>query len=55
MSDQKQSRKTLPLHTQAILFDLDDTLHHRHIAFKSWAQAFAQTYYTPDQSVEITE
>ena len=53
--DQKQYQKTLPLQTQAVLFDLDDTLHHRHIAFKRWAQAFAQTYYTLDQSAEIAE
>jgi putative hydrolase of the HAD superfamily len=55
VSDQKQDRKILPLQTQAILFDLDDTLHHRHLAFKDWAQAFAQTYYAPDQSIEIAE
>jgi putative hydrolase of the HAD superfamily len=55
VSDQKQDQDILPLHTQAILFDLDDTLHHRHLAFKDWAQAFAHTYYTPDQKIEIAD
>lgn len=55
MSDQKHHQTILPFQTRAILFDLDDTLHHRYHAFQGWAQAFAQTYYAPEQSTEIAE
>lgn len=55
MSYQKHHPTILPFQTQAILFDLDDTLHHRNHAFQGWAQAFAQTYYASGQSTEAAE
>lgn len=50
MSEQEQQEFRLPFSTQAILFDLDDTLHHRSKAFQGWATAFAQSYCPAEQA-----
>jgi putative hydrolase of the HAD superfamily len=55
VSDQQYHQTILPFQTQAILFDLDDTLHHRYHAFQNWAQAFAQMYYAPEQGAELAK
>ncbi len=44
MSEQKNQLLRLPLHTMAILFDLDDTLYSRDKTFRAWARTFMQTH-----------
>jgi len=41
VADQEIQKPHLPYNTKAVLFDLDDTLHHRSRAYRGWAQAFA--------------
>lgn len=53
MSDLQSEKTILPLQTNALLFDLDDTLHHRSKAFYGWARDFAQRYHDPAQIAEI--
>ncbi|GCE09609.1 HAD family hydrolase [Dictyobacter aurantiacus] len=54
MSDLPAEKTLLPLQTSAILFDLDDTLHHRSKAFYGWASDFAQRYHDPAKKAEVT-
>ncbi|GCE23725.1 HAD family hydrolase [Dictyobacter kobayashii] len=53
MSDLQTKKTLLPLQTSALLFDLDDTLHHRSKAFYGWAREFAQRYHDPAQKAEL--
>ncbi len=53
MTQETISPLQLPLHTKAVLFDLDDTLHYRYKAFRGWASWFAQKYLTSSQPEEI--
>ncbi len=51
MPDQEIKKPHLLYYTKAVLFDLDDTLHHRSRAFRNWAQAFAQRYGQADHTL----
>lgn len=51
MSDLDNKELQLPYHTKAVLFDLDDTLHHRSKAFRNWAQSFAHRYQQNDPNL----
>ncbi|GHO85175.1 HAD family hydrolase [Dictyobacter formicarum] len=53
MSDLQPEKTLLPLQTSALLFDLDDTLHHRSKAFYGWARDFAQRYHDSSQQAEM--
>ncbi|WP_161982552.1 HAD family hydrolase [Dictyobacter alpinus] len=53
MSDLAQESNSLPFGTSAILFDLDDTLHHRSKAFDGWAREVAARYYTAEQTEKL--
>jgi putative hydrolase of the HAD superfamily len=43
----------LPLKTDAVLFDLDDTLHYRSKSFRGWAEWFAHTHLSEGDAEQI--